>query len=82
MKIRNFIHYYTVCDVIGDFKGFSKRTGSLLIIQNGVLHWRYRSHIFDFWIATLSYFGPDARNPVLGGLRTTKAQTSLRIRAD
>ena len=29
-----------------------------------------------------SYLGLVARKPVLGGLRTTKAQTRLRIRAD
>ena len=28
------------------------------------------------------HMGLDARKPVFGGLRTTKAQTSLRIRAD
>ena len=38
--------------------------------------------IFDFLIAAFSYFGPDARKPVFGGLRETKAQTGLRIRAD
>ena len=29
----------------------------------------------------LNYLGLDARKPVLGGLQTTKAQTSLRFRA-
>ena len=28
------------------------------------------------------HMGLDARKPVFGGLRTTQAQTSLRIRAD
>ena len=35
----------------------------------------WRSH------ATAHIWAPDARKPVFGGLRTTKAQTSLRIRA-
>ena len=30
----------------------------------------------------MPYLELDARKPVFGGLRTTKAQTSLRIRAD
>ena len=30
----------------------------------------------------LEYMGLDARKPVFGGLRTTKAQASLHIRAD
>ena len=28
-----------------------------------------------------AHFGPDAKKPVFGGLQTTQAQTSLRIRA-
>ena len=32
-------------------------------------------------LLTMSYMGLDARKPVFGGLRTTKVQTRLRIRA-
>ena len=39
------------CNVIGDFIGFSKFTGTLLSIQNGGLHWLDRSQNFDFRIA-------------------------------
>ena len=35
MKIKNVIHYYSVCNAIEDFNGFSKFTGSLLLVQNG-----------------------------------------------
>ena len=39
------------------------------------------AYFFTVWIQRLFQKGIDAKNPVFRGLRTTKAQTSLRIRA-
>ena len=41
----------------------------------------YNEEISNMFWCSGSYLGLDARNPVFRGLRTTKAQTSLRIRA-
>ena len=40
-----------------------------------------QSFPFKVGMSLCFYLGLDARKPVFGGLRTTKAQTSLRIRA-
>ena len=37
------------------------------------------TNLFAFCFSTVNQMGPDARKPVFGGLRTTQAQTSLRI---
>ena len=44
-------------------------------------HNQDKTDVFDITLPVVSLIGLDVRKPVSGGLRTTKAQTSLRIRA-
>ena len=50
-------------------------------IQSDLLHLYLQAVDLYINVSHISYMGLDARKPVFGGLRTTQAQTSLRIRA-
>ena len=54
------------------------KPGARFIIVSGILKFGPAPEI---WELDMAYMGLDARKPVFGGLRTTQAQTSLRIRA-
>ena len=62
---------YTYLACIGNYQLEQLRNNYVEVTENGKVDVNVR-HYLDL----------DARKPVFGGLRTTQAQTSLRIRAD
>ena len=60
-----------------DFDWPKQKVWAMLILKHAMYLWKCQSCV------TVSYnLGLNARKPVFGGLPTTQAQTSLRIRAD